>query len=246
MINLRRYIIDFLSRHNYVTLQNQKLSNSFCDTSIAANPLWNHVIGLDSATLKLVSDELNSLDLLMSFHEAINLVWATRETAGIPGEMAEVGSYSGSSALLMCASSKIDSRTINLFDTFSGIPEVTHGIDNLEIGDVAGASLELVKTKLLPYSSRVKYHVGFFPDSTYDISKETHFSLVNLDADTYQTTLTALEFFYPRIPHGGIILCHDYSSISCPGVRKAIDKFFLYKVENVIPLWHTQALIIKN
>jgi hypothetical protein len=182
----------------------------------------------------------------MSFHEAINLVWATRETTTIPGEMAEVGSYSGSSALLMLASSNIDLRVINLFDTFSGIPEVTTGIDKLEIGDVAGAPLKSVRTKLLPYSSRVKYHVGFFPNSAQNISSQTHFSLVNLDADTYQTTLAALEFFYPRMSHGGIILCHDYSSISCPGVRKAIDEFFLNKSETIIPLWHTQALIMKH
>lgn len=180
----------------------------------------------------------------MSFHEATNLVWATRATKDIFGEVAEVGSYSGASANLILSCAPGDIRTVNLFDTFEGIPEVTRGIDNLDVGDIRGLHLSAVKSKLSKHAIRLKFHVGFFPDTTISMQPEVSFSLVNLDADTYQTTLAALQYFYPRMNSGGFILCHDYSSISCPGVRIAIDDFFSDKKEIIIPLWHTQALII--
>lgn len=180
----------------------------------------------------------------MSFHEAANLIWATRETKFVFGEIAEVGSYSGASANLILSCAPEDIRIVNLFDTFEGLPEVTPGIDNLEVGDVRGLQLSAVKAKLSKHVSRLKFHVGFFPNTTLSISPGIKFSLVNLDADTYQTTRAALQYFYPKMSSGGFILCHDYSSISCPGVRKAIDEFFSDKKESIIPLWHTQALVI--
>ena len=137
-----------------------------------------------------------------------------------------------------------DIRTVNFFDTCEGIPEVTRGIDSLDVGDIRGLHLSAVKTKLSKHALRLKFHVGFFPDTTVRMHPDVSFSLVNLDADTYQTTLASLKYFYPKMTSGGFILCQDYSSISCPGVRIAIDDYFSDKKEVVIPLWHTQALII--
>jgi len=246
MARLRYLTYSIFSRavNAYKRLVKRPITKGGCDVWIEADPLWNHVFKNDKPLVKLIREECNGGELLMSFHEAANLIWATRETKLIFGEVAEVGSYSGASANLILNCVTDDIRMVNLFDTFDGIPEVTQGIDNLDVGDIRGLQLSAVKSKLSKHASRLKFHVGIFPDTTLSIHPETKFSLVNLDADTYQTTLAALKYFYPRMSRGGFILCHDYSSISCPGVRKAIDEFFTDRDESIIPLWHTQALMI--
>jgi hypothetical protein len=55
--------------------------------------------------------------------------------------------------------------------------------------------------------------------------------------------LAGLEFFYPRLSRGGILLCHDY--VSAEGINQAIRLFFADKSEPVIELIGYQALMVK-
>jgi len=52
-----------------------------------------------------------------------------------------------------------------------------------------------------------------------------------------------LEYFYPRMIPGGVILSHDYSLLA--GVEKAFTEFFADKPEEVIDLPTTQCLVFK-
>ena len=55
------------------------------------------------------------------------------------------------------------------------------------------------------------------------------FSLIHIDVDLYEPTLKSLEFFYPRLVEGGIIVCDDYNSKHFSGSKKAWDEFFSNK-----------------
>ncbi|CAM8360404.1 Macrocin-O-methyltransferase [Candidatus Methylopumilus universalis] len=180
----------------------------------------------------------------MTFHEAINLYRLTEKTNHLKADIAELGSYSGGSALILAWANK-SKRTIHLFDTFEGIPEITEGIDKINIGDVKGSSFNKVKEFLSEFINLISFHKGFFPETTKTLQINQKFSLVNLDADTYKSTLSGLNYFYPRLLSRGILICHDYQSKSCPGVKKAIDEFFYDKPETLIELWHSQVVIVK-
>jgi O-methyltransferase len=80
-----------------------------------------------------------------------------------------------------------------------------------------------------------------FPQSAPDIDG-VRFNLVDLDGDLYAGTLAGLEFFYPRMVPGGIIIAHDYSTL--PGVARAFVEFLQEKPEAVIELPTTQAMIV--
>jgi hypothetical protein len=69
------------------------------------------------------------------------------------------------------------------------------------------------------------------------------FSFVNLDVDLYESTLASLEFFYPRLAKGAILISHDYST--CEGVKRAFDEFFNSRPEPVIALCGSQCLIVR-
>jgi len=90
----------------------------------------------------------------------------------------------------------------------------------------------------------VFYHKGWIPQRFADVS-ESDFCFVHLDVDLYQPTLDSLQFFYDRMPRGGIILCADYGFITCPGARQAMDAFFAAKKENIVCLPTGQAFVQK-
>ncbi len=69
------------------------------------------------------------------------------------------------------------------------------------------------------------------------------FSFVHLDVDLYESTLSALAFFWPRMSSGAIVLSHDYPLLD--GVVRAFSEFFRDKITPVIPLSGGQCLAVK-
>jgi O-methyltransferase len=54
---------------------------------------------------------------------------------------------------------------------------------------------------------------------------ETNISMVFLDLDHYQPVKACLEYFWPQLPIGGIILTHDFAFHRTTGVVKACEEF---------------------
>jgi O-methyltransferase len=68
-----------------------------------------------------------------------------------------------------------------------------------------------------------------------------------MDADLYNPTRSGLEFFYPLLSPGGIIMVHDYN-YKWPGIIKAVDDFIKTIPENMFLLSDINgtAMIIRN
>jgi len=68
-----------------------------------------------------------------------------------------------------------------------------------------------------------------------------------MDADLYNPTKAGLEFFYPRLSPGGVILVHDYN-YKWEGLMKAVDEFVLTLPETPVlsPDLDSTIMIIKN
>jgi hypothetical protein len=155
------------------------------------------------------------------------------------GDFAEVGVYHGLSADVICRAK--GERTLWLFDTFEGLPEVGAHDPLFAQGTYRG-SLEAVKNRLASWNG-VHLVKGLFPQSAEPI-RDKIFAFVHLDVDIYESTRESLGFFYPRMEKGGIILSHDYGQ--AVGVKKAFDEFFAGKPERIIELPMSQCLVIKD
>jgi len=170
--------------------------------------------------------------------EMIFLYYCAKAALKAEGDFAEVGvSTAGSSRLL---AEEKGNKTLYLFDTFEGLPKPEAMDGNFKEKQFA-ASLESVK-KYLKDCNNVFFYKGLFPLSAGPI-KDKKFALVHLDVDLYKSTLEALQFFYPRVVKGGIIVSHDYSTLQ--GVKSAFDEFFSDKREPIIELSTSQCLIVK-
>lgn len=187
--------------------------------------------------IKAVQEERK---LLLSDHEACQVMMAVRRTAKIPGDIAEVGAYEGASAKLIAHAAS--GKHIHLFDTFEGLPPLTD-IDRSSFTDGQYPADLADVTKYLSNFPSVTLYKGLFPGTAGPIKQKT-FSFVHLDVDLYQGTKESLEFFYPRMSKGGVIISHDY--MTAEGVRKAVDDFMKDKPEAVFESSWRQCFIVKG
>ena len=118
-------------------------------------------------------------------------------------------------------------RRLYLFDTFEGFDERDVdmerklGCSDAQTGLYSGTDKEKLMERM-PLPGQVVIRKGWFPETAFDIEDET-FCLVCMDACLYQPTLAGLEFFFPRMGRGGVILLSGCSGTRYRGVAKAVE-----------------------
>lgn len=149
------------------------------------------------------------------------------------GLCAELGVYKGGSLKRM--SDAFPEREFLGFDTFEGLPEVDWSeSEPHNPGDFGDTSLEAVEN-FLGSNPKIKLIKGYFPSSMSVFKTESlQFSFVHVDTDFYQSIKACLDFFYPILKPGGIMVFDDYDWPACPGVKRALD-------ESGLPYKQTQA-----
>lgn len=173
------------------------------------------------------------------------MLWQyARQAQTLSGEIAQLGVFRGGSARMLAELSRKSGKELHLFDTFAGMPTTDKSVDWHQAGDFHDTSLESVQ-KLFVDCSHVFFHPGFFPDTASPV-QDKQFAFVYIDADIYQSTKDALEFFYPRMVTGGFLLFDDYRGKHTDGVEKALNEFLLDKKERPIVTTRTQCVLIKQ
>jgi hypothetical protein len=145
---------------------------------------------------------------------------------GIEGEMAELGVYKGNSAAVLAHYARLHERTLYLFDTFEGFDSHDFvGIDQSRVVEFADTSLSYVRDFV--GEKNIRFVSGRFP---YSLSPDIHkarFCIAHIDCDLYEPAKAALEFFYPHLSPGGLIILHDYANPYWDGIKRAVDEYCL-------------------
>jgi predicted O-methyltransferase YrrM len=162
-----------------------------------------------------------------------------------PGEVAECGVFRGASAFLIARALRRNGggRRLHLFDSFAGLsaPEAADG--GYWAAGILACRREDAAANLAEFADLVAFHEGWIPERFTEVG-DSRFCFVHLDVDLLQPTRAALEFFYPRMVAGGLILCDDYGFETCPGARQAMDAFFADRPEPVVHLPTGQGLVL--
>ena len=191
---------------------------------------------------ELISLEKNYPDKVRFFNWWFQIERLKRE--GVPGDFAELGVYKGDSARII---HRMDpSRRFHLYDTFEGfnagdLKDETGHAATYTTRNFADTSLELAR-RTIGGNENVVFHPGHFPEPAVSSQRSAvnlemrpdrepptadrrpAYALVNLDADLYNPTRAGLEYFYPLLSPGGVIIVHDYN-FKWPGIKKAVDEF---------------------
>lgn len=143
----------------------------------------------------------------------------------IEGSTAELGVYRGDFAQKI--NHHFPDRKLYLFDTFEGFDNRDAQADRTRRfsgadQDFSQTSVDLVLSKM-EHKENCIVRKGWFPDTAEGI--DDRFCFVSLDADLYQPILAGLNFFYPRLVHGGAIMIHDFNNAEYNGVRQAVKEF---------------------
>ena len=158
-------------------------------------------------------------------------------TRNLAGDIADCGVYLGGSTIGMglYLRERGIKKQIFGFDSFEGFdPKFVHA--DMELGGVenedrnesgfSGTSFPFVSRKVarfrLPNVHLVK---GFFSESFQTLPSDLKFCFVHLDVNLYESYRVSLEFFYPRMVVGGIVLFDEYNDPPWPGCNKAVDEF---------------------
>lgn len=166
----------------------------------------------------------------------------------IQGAFAELGVHKGETAKAIHYMDQ--KRKLYLFDTFTGFRKEDLELENQKDHRFtekmfSDTNIETVK-HYIKGNTNVIYKPGYFPTTTAGLESET-FAFVNIDADLYAPTIEALNFFYPKLNRGGVLIVHDYNH-NWEGIQKAIHEFKTLIPESIIELsdWQGSAMIIKN
>lgn len=175
--------------------------------------------------------------------------WFLRELARsintTPGDIAESGSYRGGSAYFLAEATAESGKRLHLFDSWEGLsgPGPEDGT-HWTAGDLTMSEKECLAT-LEPFADRVVTHRGWIPDRYPDVASES-FALVHVDVDLYEPHRDALQFFWPRLNEGGLMVFDDYGSAFCPGAKRAVDEYFRELPTPVIAAPTGQAFVWKR
>jgi hypothetical protein len=160
----------------------------------------------------------------------------------VPGDTAECGVYLGASSWFICDHFRSSDRTHHGFDSFEGLSEPSERDGSFwHVGDLS--TREEHARELLEPLGAILYP-GWFPER-FDAVADRTFAFVHVDVDLYQPTLDSLEFFYPRMSPGGIILLDDHGLTTCPGATRAAQEYMADRPESIIQLTTGQAFIVK-
>ena len=160
-----------------------------------------------------------------------------RLAADVEGHTAECGAWRGMGSYLIARVNRAGSmrRTHFVFDSFEGLSEPDEIDGSYWTGGDLAESEETCRRSLAEFGDDVRIHKGWIPDCFGQLNDE-RFAFVHIDVDLYQPTRDSLEFFYPRLNPGAVVLCDDYGFTSCPGATRAMDEFLEDKPEKAIPL----------
>lgn len=132
---------------------------------------------------------------------------------------------------------------MHLFDSFKGLskPEAEDG--TFWYAGALASTEQAARDNLARFPD-VSFYRGWIPERFCEVA-DRRFAFVHIDVDLGAPTRNSIEFFYPRLQPGGILLCDDYGFTTCPGATKAMDDFFRDR-ERVVHLPTGQGFVIKR
>lgn len=192
------------------------------------------------------------------FQSRRDLLQYFNATLDVPGARAECGAYRGATGLLLARAWRarrpdFDGDGLYLIDSFAGT-SASGPYDLIPVRDGAGLRREpffpVAQAAVDPAAVRRSFHefprvalcAGWIP-AVFAPLAALRWAFVHLDVTLHAPTLAALEYFYPRLNPGGVIVCDG--SPFCPGARAAWEAFCSERELAYVVLGNREAVLVK-
>jgi len=172
-----------------------------------------------------------------------------KQTLEVPGDIAELGVFRGLGLFTwanlletFCVGDR--TKVVYGFDNWRGFTSLSSEDGKTELSvqkksggfspkkyfaEIKDAISIFDQDRFIPWKSRIQLIVGDIEKTVIRFVRNNpgvRFSLIHFDCDLYKPTKRALEYFWPRLSRGGIMLFDEYSIHEWPGETRAVDDFF--------------------
>ena len=132
-----------------------------------------------------------------------------------------------------------------IFDSFEGLSDLSQQDQNEryvlnqkqteEQREILACSEDVVRGNLAEFDF-LDFYPGWIPTRFPEVA-DRRFILVHVDVDLYKPYHDCIEFFFPRLVEGGVMVFDDYGLTQFPGAKTAVDQLldslcpsFFYKI----------------
>ncbi len=137
---------------------------------------------------------------------------------------------------------------MHLYDSWAGVrkEELLDSELDSRLDHYGNLAFERTKENLAEFKNNIVYHPGFIPDSLKSLP-ESPDSIVymHVDLNSAKPSFAALDYFFPRLAKGGVILFDDYGWEGYEDTKRIIDKFFYDKPGILMKIPTGQALYFR-
>ena len=215
---------------------------------VRSDPDFPIVKPIDPKGVEILSDpafqescrEVSELTLLDT--DRLANLWQLCRVSNPLGNILEIGSYKGGSALHL--SNSCPERRIIICDSFSGFETLNLVLDrNFEETMFKDNNKEKVEALFRSRHRDFQIIQGFFPESCKGINIGP-ISFVHLDVDVYKATIESLYYVSEITLEKSIIVLDDYFR-KADGVNKAVSEFVARKRDWVcFPIFPGQGILV--
>lgn len=176
--------------------------------------------------------------------------WAASQGLLIEGDFVTCGVNTGVMPLAICEYLDFNKtgRRFYLFDTYNGIPETQMSDGERQRGLEENAAYysdcyDLARENFAPYPN-AKLVRGMVPDTLNDVQIDK-VAYLAIDMNIAYPERKAIEFFWPKLTPGALIVLDDYGFSAFVGQRASMDEFAASVGVSVLTLPTGQGLIKK-
>jgi len=184
-----------------------------------------------------------------------------RSTLGVPGHVAEFGSWRGANVVFMAKLLRIfdpmGSKIVHCFESFEGLDKFSKEDNDeakLKKGKYKGSYEKLMDViSLYQLNDEIEIHKGRIEDvlpETLTKNKALTFSFVYCDVDLYDPTKLVIESLHDRLSKNGLFVFDEWNYENFQGEGKAVNEFLKvnsskYEIQHVK---HTRqpSLVLKK
>lgn len=189
---------------------------------------------------------------LVSEYRCYDLWQLVTEAGKLPaGDILEVGVWRGGTGCLMARRAELSAipAKVYLCDTFQGVVNAGKFDRHYSGGEHSDTSSEVVRVlaRRLGVNS-IEILTGVFPEQTGPQLAASSFRLCHIDVDVYESGREILEWVWPRLVTGGIVVFDDYGFLSTGGITRLVneerskpDRMMLYNLNGHAVFFKTRA-----
>ena len=189
----------------------------------------------------------------------INHLEIYKTIINLPGDILEFGVYKGSSIMRLFAFRELLetslSRKIIGFDVFGKFPsqlnldsdiEFVRKFENQGGNGISKKDLEIhIQSSGYDNFELVKGDINKTLPEWLTANPQKRFSLIHIDVDVYEPTMTILKHTYDKLVPGGVLMLDDWGTVE--GETRAVEDFFGSNIKiQKHSHYHIPAFIIKE